>query len=69
MAKVAETVPSILGWAADPAIEMLLPKELLAQIKIRKIEVAIRELGRALGAKKTSVQLGLDQSDGQDQSN
>lgn len=33
-----------LGYAADPAIEMLLPKDLLAQIKIRKIDIAVREL-------------------------
>jgi len=39
-----ESITAKLGYAADPAIEILLPKELLAQIKVRKIDIAIREL-------------------------
>ena len=44
MAQVPETLTAKLGWAADPAIEILLPKDLLVQIKIRKLDIAIREL-------------------------
>ncbi len=39
-----DVITAKLGYAADPAIEILLPKEMLAQIKIRKIDMAIREL-------------------------
>ena len=44
MDMVSEPIQARLGYAADPAIEILLPKEMLWQIKVRKIEVAIREL-------------------------
>lgn len=44
MAHAAEQITARLGYAADPAIEILLPKEMLAQIKIRKIDMAIKEL-------------------------
>ncbi len=40
--------PQLLGYAADPAIEILLPKEMLAQIKIRKIDSAIKEYQAAI---------------------
>jgi transcription initiation factor IIF auxiliary subunit len=40
--------PQLLGYAADPAIEMLLPKDMLAQIKIRKIDSAIKEYQSAI---------------------
>jgi len=39
-----ESIIARLGYAADPAIEILLPKEMLAQIKIRKIDMMIKEL-------------------------
>ena len=33
-----------VGYAADPAIDMLLDKARLAQIKIRQLELGVREL-------------------------
>lgn len=49
MAQLAEShTASILGYAADPAIEILLPKEMLARIKVKKIEMAINELQSAI---------------------
>lgn len=44
MAQIPESVAARLGYAADPAIEILLPKDMLARIKIRKIQMAINEL-------------------------
>ena len=44
MATVPESLVAKLGYSADPAIEILLPKEMLAQIKIRKLDAAIQEL-------------------------
>lgn len=48
MASVPESLAAKLGYAADPAIEILLPKDMLAQIKIRKLDVAIQELQSAV---------------------
>ena len=44
MAQIAEHVHARLGYAADPAIEILLPKDMLARIKIQQIDTAINEL-------------------------
>jgi hypothetical protein len=44
MVQISESVVARLGYAADPAIEILLPKDMLARIKIQKIEMAINEL-------------------------
>ena len=44
MGDISGSVIAKLGYAADPAIEILLPKDMLAQIKIAKLDAAIREL-------------------------
>ena len=45
MAQVSENVAAArLGYAADPAIEILLPKDMLARIKVHKLDMAISEL-------------------------
>lgn len=44
MQHLPESIAARLGYAADPAIEILLPKDMLAQIKIRKLEMAIKQL-------------------------
>ena len=44
MAQLSESVTARLGYAADPAIEILLPKDMLARIKLQKIDMAIRDL-------------------------
>lgn len=41
-------MPSRIGYAADPAIEMLLDKSKLAQIKIRELDMRIRSLEEGL---------------------
>jgi hypothetical protein len=42
--QIADIIQAKIGYAADPAIEILLDKGKLAQIKIRKIDMAIKEL-------------------------
>jgi hypothetical protein len=44
MTQMSENIAARLGYAADPAIELLLPKDMLARIKIQKIDMAINEL-------------------------
>ena len=42
--EVSESIAAKLGYAADPAIEILLPKDMLAKIKMAKLDAAIKEL-------------------------
>lgn len=44
MQHIPESIAARLGYAADPAIEILLPKDMLAKIKIQKIDMAITQL-------------------------
>ena len=50
MISASAGIAAQLGYAADPGIEMLLPKDKLAQIKLRKIDIAIQELKSAVEA-------------------
>jgi hypothetical protein len=44
MEALKEMIAAKVGYAADPAIEILLPKDKLAIIKVRKIDMQINEL-------------------------
>lgn len=44
----AENVAARLGYSADPGIELLLPKDMLAKIKMQRLEMQINELKLAM---------------------
>lgn len=52
------SIPELLKWkvgyAADPAIEMLLDKTKIAQIKIKELDATIHELEQNLEIVKTT---------------
>jgi len=44
MTDLSELVKWKIGWAADPAIDMLLDKGKIAQIKVKELDARIRDL-------------------------
>ncbi len=47
-AEIPELVKWKAGYAADPAVEMLLPKEKIALIRVKELETRIRDLEMTL---------------------
>lgn len=52
-----ESLLARAGFAADPALEILLPKDLLARIKILKIDQEIRDLNQTRSLLKTQREM------------
>ena len=46
-----------VGYAADPAIDILLDKSRIAQIKVRQLEMAIREMEGQIELAKLELNL------------
>lgn len=42
--RIPEAIQWRIGYAADPAIDILLDKALLAQLRVRKLDIAIADL-------------------------
>lgn len=47
-AGIPEAIKWKVGYAADPAIDILLDKSKLAQIRIRKLDMLIQELNQQI---------------------
>jgi hypothetical protein len=50
-------IQQLRGPVADPAISMLLKKELLAQIKYRAFQVEIQQLEQQIGVLKLQMEM------------